>query len=353
MTVADALPHIDFVMSMFLPVDMPQPVADRYQMEAMLNYTTKPIVLVTPEFSGCVDGVEMAEAVVGGQEALRRNPITVCYINVTTGLRHNQEALQKLLYLADKGLPMIYAPSSQGGVTAPVTPAGSLVMAQSGSLVGLVLSQLKREGTPFITHGWGGDMLDMRTTVMPYADPDKRTLEADLAHFLGLPMFTIAGCSDSKVMDQQAGIEAALTLIIDALDGGQIVHDLGYLESGLTGSLAQLVICHEILGWLGHFVRGVEINDETLALDVINEVGPDGQFLDCEHTLRHFRELWYPSLFDRNNFSGWMANGGKTLNERAAQRVAAILAEHKPEPLPEDVAQAVHAIVERAEAQYG
>jgi trimethylamine--corrinoid protein Co-methyltransferase len=192
----------------------------------------------------------------------------------------------------------------------------------------------------------------MRTTVMPYADPDKRTLEADLAHFLGLPMFTIAGCSDSKVMDQQAGIEAALTLIIDALDGGQIVHDLGYLESGLTGSLAQLVICHEILGWLGHFVRGVEINDETLALDVINEVGPDGQFLDCEHTLRHFRELWYPSLFDRNNFSGWMADGGKTLNERAAERVAAILAEHKPEPLPEDVAQAVHAIVERAEAQY-
>jgi trimethylamine--corrinoid protein Co-methyltransferase len=352
MTVADALPHIDFVMSMFLPVDMPQPVADRYQMEAMLNYTTKPIVLVTPEFSGCVDGVEMAEAVVGGPEALRRNPITACYINVTTGLRHNQEALQKLLYLADKGLPMIYAPSSQGGVTAPVTPAGSLVMAQSGSLVGLVLSQLKREGTPFITHGWGGDMLDMRTTVMPYADPDKRTLEADLAHFLGLPMFTIAGCSDSKVMDQQAGIEAALTLIIDALDGGHIVHDLGYLESGLTGSLAQLVICHEILGWLGHFVRGVEINDETLALDLIDEVGPDGQFLDCEHTLRHFRELWYPSLFDYNNFSGWMADGGKTLNERAAERVAAILAEHKPEPLPEDVAQAVHAIVERAEAQY-
>ena len=350
MTVADALPRVDFVMCMFLPVDVPQLVADRYQMEVMLNCTTKPIVFVTTEFSGCVDGVEMAEAVAGGPEALRRNPVACCYVNVTTGLRHNQEALQKLLYLADKGLPVIYAPSSQGGVTAPVTPAGSLAMAQAGSLVGLVLSQLKREGAPFITHGWGGDMLDMRTTVMPYADPDKRAMGADLAHFLGLPMFTIAGCSDSKVMDQQAGIEAALSLIIDALDGGHIVHDLGYLESGLTGSLAQLVICDEILSWLGHFVRGVEINDETLALDLIDEVGPDGQFLDSDHTLRHFRELWYPSLFDRNNYDGWLAKGGTTLAERAAERVASILAEHKPEPLPDDVAQAVHAVIERAGA---
>jgi trimethylamine--corrinoid protein Co-methyltransferase len=353
MIVADALPHLDFVMCMFLPGDVRQETADRYQMEAMLNHTAKPIVFVTPEFSGCVDGVEMAEAVVGGPEALRRNPITVCYVNVTTALRHNQEAVQKLLYLAGKGLPMIYAPSAQGGVTAPVTPAGALAMTQAGSLVGLVLSQLKREGAPFITHGWGGDMLDMRTTVMPYVDPDKRALEADLAHFLGLPMFTIAGCSDSKVMDQQAGIEAALSLIIDALDGGHIVHDLGYLESGLTGSLAQLVICDEIVSWLGHFVRGLEINDETLALDLIDKVGPDGQFLDSDHTLRHFRELWYPSLFDRNNYDGWLAKGGQTLAERAAERVATILAEHKPEPLPGDAAQAVHAIVERAEAQYG
>ncbi len=353
MSVADALTHIDFVMCMFLPTDVSQPVADRYQMEAMLNYTTKPIMYVTTEFSGCVDAVEMAEAVVGGAEALRQNPLAACYINVTTGLRHNQEALQKLLYLAGKGLPMAYVPSTQGGVTAPVTPAGAMVVAQAGALVGLVLSQLKREGAPFIMPGWGGNMLDMRTTVQPYADPDKRAIVPDFVHFLGLPMFALAGCSDSKVVDQQAGIEAALTLMTDALCGGNIVHDLGYLESGLTGSLAQLVICDEVLGWIEHFVRGVEINDETLALDLIDEVGPDGQFLDSDHTFKHFRERWYPKLFDRNNHDGWLAKGGTTLGERAAERVASLLAEHQPEPLPEDVAKAVRAIVERAEAQYG
>jgi trimethylamine--corrinoid protein Co-methyltransferase len=352
MTVADALPRIDFVMCMFLPTDVPQQVADRYQMEAMLNYTTKPIIYVTTEFSGCVDVVEMAEAVVGGPEALRQNPLAACYINVTTGLRHNEEALQKLLYLAGRGLPMAYVPSTQGGVTAPVTLASAMAVAHAGALVGLVLSQLKREGAPFIMPGWGSDMLDMRTTVMPYADPDKRAMAPEFVHYLGLPMFALAGCSDSKVVDQQAGIEAALTLLTDALCGGNIVHDLGYLESGLTGSLAQLAICDEVLGWIEYFVQGVEINDETLALDLIDEIGPDGQFLDSEHTLEHFRERWYPNLFDRNNYDGWLAKGGKTLSERATERVAAILAEHQPEPLPDDVAKAVHAIVERAEAEH-
>ncbi len=352
MIVCDALPHIDFVMSMFLPVDVPQPVADRYQMEVMLNYTAKPIVFVTTDFSGCVDAVEMAEVVAGGAEALRRNPMVACYINVTTGLRHNQEALQKLLYLAEKGLPALYIPVGLGGATAPVTLAGCQVIWNAGAMVGLVLSQLKREGTPYVMTGWGASGLDMKTLVMPYADPDRRGIAQAMAHFYGLSMFSLAGCSDSKCIDQQAGIEAALTLMTAALGGGNIVHDLGYLESGLCGSLAQLVVCDEIVGWLEHFIRGVEVNDETLALDLIDELGPDGQFLDSEHTLAHYRERWYPTLIDRNNYDNWLAKGGKTLEQRAAERVEAILAEHKPEPLPKDVAKAVHAIVERAETQY-
>lgn len=353
MIVADALSNIDFVMCMFLPEDVSQVVVDRYQMEAMLAHTTKPIIFVTTEFSGCIDAVEMAEAVAGGPDALRRNPTIAPYINVTTGLIHNQEALQKLLYMAEKGLPATYIPSTQGGVTAPVTPAGALAVAQAGALVGLVLSQLKREGTPLIMPGWGGNMLDMRTTVQPYADPDKRSLASDFVHFLGLPMFALAGCSESKMVDQQAAAEAALTLMTDVLGGANIVHDLGYLESGLTGSLVQLAICDEILGWLEHFARGVEITDETLALDLIDQVGPDGNFLDTDHTYEHFRERWYPDLFDRNNHDGWLADGGTTLAERATERVETILAEHKPEPLPEEVARTIHAIVERAEEQIG
>jgi trimethylamine--corrinoid protein Co-methyltransferase len=351
MTVCDALPHIDFVMSMFLPSDVDPMASDRYQMEVMLSTTTKPIVFVTNEFSGCVDAVEMAEAVAGGAEALQLRPFAACYINVTTGLIHNEEALQKLLFLAEKGLPAMYVPIVIGGLSGPITPPGSMALINAGVLAGLVLSQLKREGAPFIVPGWGSEGLDMKTLVSPYCSPNPRGLTHAMAHYYNLPSFGLGGCSESKQVDQQAAAEAVLTLMAETLGGANLIHDLGYLESGLTGSLAQLVLCDEIVGWLGHFMAPVEVNEETLALDLIDEIGPDGQFLDTEHTLAHFREHWYPTVFDRHNYDKWQAAGGKSLAERAAERVTKILSEHQPEPLPQDVAQAVQAIVERAEAQ--
>jgi trimethylamine--corrinoid protein Co-methyltransferase len=349
--VCDALEHVDFVMSMFLPGDVNPEIADRYQMEVMLSTTTKPIIFVTYALSGCVDAVEMAEAVVGGPAALRAKPCAACYVNATTGLNHNQEALQKLLYLAGKGLPMLYIPGVMAGLTEPVTVAGSTAVKNAGALVGLVLAQLKREGTPIIVPGWGGVGLDMRSMVRPYCEPDHRGVAEALAHNHNLVMFSLAGVSDAKLVDQQAGIEAALTLMVEAVTGGHIVHDLGYLESGLSYSLAQLVICDEIVAWIKHFIQDIEITDETLALDVIDQVGLDGQFLKSPHTRRHFRERWYPRLFERDNYSGWLAKGGKTLAERAADRVEEILSTHKPKPLPGKMIQAIHAIVERAESQ--
>ncbi len=346
MVVCDALDNIDFVMCMFLPSDVPQELLDRYEMEAMLNNTIKPIVYVTTEFSGCKTAVEMAEIVAGGPDELRYSPFASCYINVTTGLRHNEEALQKLLYLSGKGLPFTYIPSAQGGVTAPITIAGTMAVNNAGMLVGLVLSQLKREGAPFIMPGWGGNMLDMKTTVQPYADPEKRGQAIDFAHYLGLPTFSLAGCSESKMMDQQAAAEAALTLFSDALFGGNLIHDVGYLESGLSGSLPQLAICNEIISWIEAFMKEVEINDDTLALDLIDEVGPDGQYLDNPHTMKHFRERWYPKLFERSNYDSWNKKGAKSLGARATDEVEKILQDHKPEPLPKDIVKAIHAVIE-------
>jgi trimethylamine---corrinoid protein Co-methyltransferase len=345
MILCDALDNIDFVMCMFLPSDVPQKRLDRYEMEAMLNNTTKPVVYVTTEMSGCADAVEMAEIVAGGEDALRHRPFSVCYINVTTGLRHNEEALQKLLYLSEKGLPFTYIPSAQGGVTAPITVAGTMAVNNAGALVGLLLSQLKREGTPFIMPGWGGNMLDMKTSVQPYADPQKRGQAIDFAHYLGLPMFSLAGCSESKLVDQQSAAEASLSLFSDVMFGGNLIHDVGYLESGLCGSLPQLAICNEIISWLEAFMEETEINDETLALDLIDEVGPDGQYLDNPHTMKHFRERWYPKLFERSNYNGWKKKGAKNMGTRAKESVEKILREHKPEPLPADIAKRIHDVV--------
>jgi len=345
-TVCDALPNIDFVMSMVLPTDVDQAIADTYQMEALLSHTVKPIIAVSYELRGLVDAVEMAEIVVGGADALRRNPLLTCYINVVSGLNHNAEALQKLLYLSGKGLPALYIPAATAGVTCPITPAGAVALDNAGVLLGLVLSQLKREGAPYVMTGMHPAPMDMRTMVAAYADPERGIFKA-LAGLYRLPTFGWGGVSDAKVVDQQAAAEAALTLLAESLVGSNIIHDLGYLESGLTFSCAQLLICEEMVGWIAAFLKGVEVSDETLALDVIAQAGPEGQYLNKEHTRRHFREMWRPGLFEREDYKAWQSRGGQTLGERAAERVEKILQEHRPEPLPDNVKAQLRRIVRR------
>ena len=161
----DGLEQIDFVMSAFLPSDVDIQLYDRYQMEVMLQETTKPIVFVTPDFAGCRTAVEMCEVVAGGEEAFQRRPFATCYINVTSGLVANQEALEKCIFLAEKGLPMLYIPLNASGVNAPATTAGSIAAMNAGTLLGITLAQLVRKGTPVAVPGWNGGPYNLQTMV--------------------------------------------------------------------------------------------------------------------------------------------------------------------------------------------
>ncbi|MGD2057333.1 MAG: trimethylamine methyltransferase family protein, partial [Anaerolineales bacterium] len=265
----DALENIDFVMSLFLPSDVDYRMTDRFQMLVMLSETIKPSLYVTNDFQGCVDALEMAEVVVGGERSFREKPIAAGYINVTNGLNHNQEALQKLLYLSGKGAPLLYIPSAMGGIAGPITPSGSVMLANAGVLVGLVLSQLNNEGSPFIMTGMAGGALDMRTMVSPYCQPEPKKLAFAMAHYYDLPMFGMGGCSDSKLVDQQAAAEAALTLMSETLGGATLIHDIGYLESGLCGSLTHMVICEEMVSWIKKMNAPVELDAEALGVELI------------------------------------------------------------------------------------
>jgi trimethylamine---corrinoid protein Co-methyltransferase len=198
-----------------------------------------------------------------------------------------------------------------------------------------------------ILTGGVNDMLDMRSTVDAYADPTNRVMLVELAHRYDLPIFGLTGCSDSKLPDEQAAAEAAFSILLETLAGAQLAHDVGYLEGGMTNSIEQVVICDELIAYTKHFMRSLEINEETLALDLIDQIGPDGDFLSSEHTLEHYREDWYPKLFDRSQYDIWKRKGSKTLRERARDKALRLLETHQPEPLPADVQKKVDAIVEQ------
>ena len=346
--VCDALPNIDFIMSLNLAGDIPQEHADLYQMQTMLMNSIKPILFVTTEFEGCVKAVEMAEIVAGGAESLRRNPLCALYINVTAPLVHNRESLQKLLFMAEKGLPTTYTPVVLRGASGPITPAGAVAYANAGELAGLVIAQLKRQGAPIVLSGGTQDMLDMRTMLDIYAAPENRVLCVEMAQYYGLPIFGLGGASDAKLPDQQAAAEMALSLLTETLAGSHLIHDVGYLEGGLTNSLEMIVMADEVIHWVKKFMQGTPVDDETLALDWIDKVGFDDDFLGLDHTYAHYRRDWYPALLDRQNYEGWSNDGEPTLRQRAQARVKQILEEHQPPLLSQDIAEGIQAIIEDA-----
>jgi len=348
--VMDALPEIAFVMSAFLPEDVDPRIYDRYQMEVMLNNTTKPIVFVSPDLEGCVAAVEMCEIVAGGAKAFRRRPFATCYINVTSGLVANAEALQKCIYLAEKGLPVLYIPLNAGGVNSPTTTAGCMASMNAGTLLGIVLAQLVREGTPVAVPGWNGGPYNLKTMVGNYVLADEQGVPTSMGKYYDLPVFGLGGSTDAKVLDQQCGAEVALSLFTALIHGANIVHDVGFMDSGLQGSLQLQVMANDLIGWIRAATAGVPVDDETLALDVIDELGPTGDYLTHEHTLRHFKEPYYSKLADKGTYSQWVDRGATTMEERAARQVDEILDSHQPESLPADVQRDIKRVVEREQA---
>ena len=349
--VVDALPHVSFLMCMGIASDVNGALSDLYHFEAMVNNTMKPIVFTAWNLDNLKDIVAMAEAVAGGAEALQRSPFCALYTEPISPLQHAAESTQKLLWLAGKGLPVVYTPGMLSGANGPITSAGALVQANAELLSGLVMAQLAFEGAPFV-YGGGVDPMDMRTMIITYGSPEFMVNMAALTEMgrrYRLPVFSFAGCTDSKVFDQQAGIEGGIWMLVAALSGGNLVHDVGYIDNGLTASFEMLVAMNETAGLVKRLMGGVEVNDDTLAVDVIDQVGPGGHFLGEEHTRRHFRANWFPRLFDRNPYEMWKADGATTLFERANARVKEILDTHQPQPLAADTQARLKDIIAGAE----
>jgi len=332
---AQALPNLNFHMSMGITQDTAVSTYDRWQYLAMVEGTSKPINVTAVDAEGLGDILEMAHILVGGKEEWRKGPAFSIYIEPVSPLSHTKEVVQKLLFATDNDIPCVYTPCPLAGATAPTTLAGLLVQSLAESLFGIVISQTRKPGAQIIIGGLMSNM-DMKTATYTYGSPEMALMSAgytDITKWLRVPMYETAGCSDAKLFDEQSVMEATINISTAALIGGNMIHDVGYLDSGLTSSMEQMVAADEIIDMVKRILRGIPVNDDTMALDVMGAVGPGGHFLEHNHTYNHFKnEIWRPKLIDRQNWEDWTHSGSKRYGERVHDRVIKIL-ETETEPI--------------------
>jgi trimethylamine---corrinoid protein Co-methyltransferase len=348
----DALPELDFCMSMGIPSDADTPGPYQLQYALMLNHTEKPVVFVCDGVEDCEAIAAMAAAAAGGMAELSLNPTLALYSEPTTPLKHSDTATGKLLFMAEHALPLIHSPAPMMGGTAPVTLAGGLALGNAEVLSSLVIQQLKRPGAPFI-YGVQAHHMDMRSTTSVYGSPEyelARVASAEMGRFYRLPIWGNAGMSDSLALDEQAAADATFSIMVAQLTGTHLAHDVGYLEAGLMTSPEMVVLCAEVISQIRQFAGGVQLNAEQIALDVIHAVGPGGSFIAEDHTLRHFREAWQPGLFRRYRMADWVRQGSKGLDARLRERTLAKMEVHKAQPLPDHVLREVQNVLGEAVA---
>jgi trimethylamine--corrinoid protein Co-methyltransferase len=345
--VCDALPEIGFVMSMGVPTDVPADLYYRYQFATMARHSSKPIVVVCNDLADIEAITAMAAAAAGGMDQLKKYPYFLVYSEPSTPLQHSPEATDKLLFCARHSIPITHSPAPMMGGTAPVTLAGAVALGNAEMLSSLVMHQLTNPGAPFL-YGHGVHNMDMKSMISAYGSPEyqlARLMAAEMGRFYRLPVWGYAAHSDSKVLDGQAAADAQFQILIALLAKTNLNHDVGYLEAGLTHSPEFMLLADEIISQSRAFVQGVRLDEESLALDVIDQVGPGGQFITHNHTMAHWRELWVPKLFDRQRLDRWEKGGSKTINERTRERTIAIMEDYKPEPLPDVAEQEIESIL--------
>ncbi len=344
----DALPHLDFVMSSAHPTDRNPHQAYLLSFQAMLENTTKPLVVTAENAGDLKVMIDIAGVLRGGAEELRQKPYFVVYNEPSSPLVHPVESVDKLLLCADAGVPSIYSPAPLAGATAPITVAGHTALGIAESLFGLVIHQLRKPGAPFL-FGIGSAVLDIATAQSSYNDLGYLTgymCAVEMAKWLDIPNWGNAGTSDSHLPDAQAGMEATQITFLAMQAGSNLAHDVGYLDFGLTCSLEQIVIVDELIAMNRRLLGGVPIDRESLAVETIAEAGPGGHFMASKHTRRHMREVqWRPTILNRQGRDNWLADGGLDLAAKARIKAIDLLATHEAPPLPPHVAAAAERLI--------
>jgi len=350
----DALQNVSFCGGSPYPSDIHPSLRDIYQMRTMLENTTKHIRF--QPFSGrnldCV--VKLASTVVGGEEELKKRPIISCITAPSSPLRYSTEQVEVMIRCGRHGLPVMLGSTPTVGATGPVTLAGSLVLQNAEILAGVVLCQVMNPGAP-LSYGPRMPTMDMRTGLSSWGAVEfglAAAASVQMGQLYGIEIDAYGPTSDAKVLDEQTAIERTFNAVLPALAGAHIINGAGVLESILTVSVEQLVIDNEMLGMMFRILHGIEINEATLAEDVIRRVGAGGNFLADIHTMEHFRaEHFIPEVFDRKTRMMWERAGNKDVVSASRELAQRLLREHQVVPLDRDLLREMDLIAENAKKE--
>jgi trimethylamine---corrinoid protein Co-methyltransferase len=352
--VFDALPNLDFATTPLIvkpTEEISQKIAAQAGFKAMLSNTTKPIFLLGENAVVLRDMLDMAAAVTGGFDNLRRKPFVCVFNSIISPLVFDADALDKYFMAADRGIPARCGSSPLSGGTAPVTTAGMLVVCIAESLGGIIFSQLRSPGAPVFIGNTPG-IMDMKTGNLSYSSPETSMVSmaiADMAHFYGLPVSSPAAFSSSMDCDMQAALELMMSIYSASLAGSNLIAHIGGLEAAMTFSLESAVLGDEIVGMVKRILKGIPMDDDALALNAIHAVGPAGHHLDTQHTFQYFKdEQWQTTLLNRKTIDVWSQEGCKMTKQLVKEKLNDILDTHQPEPLPDEVQEQLTKIIDAA-----
>jgi trimethylamine---corrinoid protein Co-methyltransferase len=326
--VCDRLPHINLVGSLGFPTDIPVDTAAQHTIKEVLEWTEKPVFFYGNDEYQAKEIWETIAEKSGGWDHLTKYPCGLDLVGPTSPLALDDQACQRLIFNATHNLPTVCFSAVIPGASGPVTLAGALVQASAESLAGIVLHQLVKPGAPILS-GSNVMPMDMRTGNLAYASAEYNLVcqaAVDYYDTLGIPTWIGAGHSDAHTVDIQAASEIGMNMNMAAFSSSTLIHNLGYLSSGKTASLEMLVLGNELAGATTRLKRGIRVDDESLAVSVIEEEGLDNGFLKSAHTLKHCRtENYTPKLFDRESHISWQQKGEKPMDQRISETLKTIL----------------------------
>jgi trimethylamine--corrinoid protein Co-methyltransferase len=350
--VCDALEHIDFVMSLCLYSDVTPALSPVYEFADMICNTGKPIVAWANDVDTLKAIYEIAKCVAGSEQTLKEKPNFVYFSTFHSPLQHLDHKIGSSMWAAAQGIPIVYLGGPTVGLESPITGASGLVIYLASALSGLAMIQLKCPGAP-VAIGGIPMVMDMFTARPAYGSPEMCLYTAaasELARSLNLPFMGTAGTTESKLLDAQTGIEITAQVLLSALSGAGMVHDVGFLDCADVGSLQLLVLSNEVIGYVKRIMRGIEVNQKTIMMELIEKVGPGGYFVaEPESAALCRKEVWVPELSDRKPYQEWQAAGGSSMEERGHIRLQDILAHHKPPEIHQEVVEKIQVVLEREE----